>query len=351
MPAAEPDAPPRAVPDSTGEQMAQMIRGYWISQIVGTLAQLGIPDHLAHGPMEAGEIARLIACDADATYRLLRASKAAGLVVATSDGRFGLSQLGEKLRSDVPGSMRDSANALTAPGHWLPWGRLIHAVRKGRCQTLETLGTELFQYYSDHPAESCAFTGAMSSSSAQVANEIATVLDTSGAKRVVDVGGASGTLIAALLLRNPLLEGTILERADVVPRARAAVAERGLSSRCRVISGDFFVSVPEADIFILKYIIHDWDDEQSLLILSNCARALRQKGRVVLVELIVPEDDRPSWAPLMDLNMLAVLPGRERTAREYRDLLDRAGLRLDRITPTASQFSVIEALARQNSFT
>jgi SAM-dependent methyltransferase len=346
MPAAKPDAPPKAVPDSTAEQMAQMIRGYWISQIVGTLAELGIPDRLAGGPVAAGEVARSIACDADATFRLLRASKSAGLVAATADGRFGLTPLGEKLRSDLPGSMRDSAIALTAPGHWLPWGRLSHAVRKGRCQTLETLGTELFQYYSDHPAESRAFTGAMSISSAQVADEIATVLDTSGAKRVVDVGGASGNLIAALLLRNPLLEGTILDRADVVPHARAAVAERGLSSRCRVIAGDFFVSVPEADIFILKYIIHDWDDEQSLLILSNCARALRQKGRVVLVELIVPEDDRPSWAPLMDLNMLAVLPGRERTAREYRDLLGRAGLRLDRITPTASQFSVIEALAR-----
>ena len=108
-------------PTSNVEQMAQLIRGYWISQVVGTLAQLGIPDHLAGGPMVAGEVARSIACDADATYRLLRASKMAGLVVTTPDGRFGLTPLGEKLRSDVPGSMRDSAIALTAPGHWLPW--------------------------------------------------------------------------------------------------------------------------------------------------------------------------------------------------------------------------------------
>jgi SAM-dependent methyltransferase len=247
--------------------------------------------------------------------------------------------------------MRDSAIALTAAGHWLPWGRLSDAVRGGRCQTLETLGAELFQYYSDHPAEGRAFTRAMSSSSEEVADEVAATLDTSWANRVVDVGGASGALIAAILLRNPLLEGTILERPDVVPQARAAVAERGLSSRCRVISGNFFVSVPEADVHVLKYIIHDWDDEQSVLILSNCARALRPKGRVVLVELVVPEDDRPSWAPLMDLNMLAMLPGRERTAREYCDLLGRAGLRLDRITPTVSRFSVIEASARQNSLT
>lgn len=336
---------PRPATDPDAEQMARMIRGYWISQIVGTLAQLGIPDRLACGPMAAGEVARSTACDPDATFRLLRASEAAGLVAATSDRRFGLTPLGEKLRADRPGSMRDSAIAMTAPGHWLPWGRLSQAVRDGRCQTTETLGAELFQYYANHPGEGSAFTGAMSASSAQVADRIATLLDTAGAKRVVDVGGASGALIAGLLRKNPVLEGTILERPDVVARAKAAVAGRGLASRCDVVAGDFFVSVPEADIHILKYIIHDWDDEQSRLILSNCAHALRPKGRVVLVEMVVPEDDRTSWAPLMDLNMLAVLPGRERTEREFRSLLGTAGLRLDRITPTASGFCLMEASA------
>lgn len=341
---AEYGAPPAwAATDSDAAQLAWMIRGYWISQIVGAFAELGIPDRLAGGPVAAGEVARSIACNVDATFRLLRASTSAGLVTATADGRFGLTQLGEKLCSDVPGSMRDSAIALTAPGHWLPWGRLSHAIRQGRCQTVETLGAELFQYYADHPEEGRAFTGAMSNSSALVADEMAMILDASGAKRVVDVGGASGNLITALLLRNALLEGVIFERPEVIPRAEAAIAECGLSSRCGVISGDFFVSVPEADILILKSIIHDWDDEQCVLILSNCTRALRPAGRVVLVEAVIPDNDRPSWASLMDLNMLAVLPGRERTAGEYRDLLGRAGLRLDRITPTASQFCVIEA--------
>jgi SAM-dependent methyltransferase len=334
-----------SVADPNAQQMAQMIRGYWISQIVGTLAQLRIPDYLAGGPLAADELAPLIACHAEATYRLMRAAKVVGLVVSTADGRFSLTSLGETLRPDVPGSMRDSAIALTAPGHWLPWGRLSDAVRQGRRQTPETLGAELFQYYSDNPAEGRAFTGAMSASSEQVADEIARVLDTASARHVVDVGGASGTLIAALLVRNPSLEGTIIDRPDVVPRARAAVAVRGLSSRCRVLEGDFFLAVPEADIHILKYIIHDWDDEQGILILSNCARALRPNGRVVLVELVLPEDGRPSQAPLMDLNMLVVLPGRERTARQYGDLLACAGLRLDRITSTASPFSVIEASA------
>jgi SAM-dependent methyltransferase len=334
-----------ATADPNAQQMAGMIRSFWISQIVGTLAQLAIPDRLAGRQLAAHELAREIACHGGATYRLMCAAGTLGLVSSTSDGRFSLTSLGETLRSDVPGSMRDSAVALTAPGHWLPWGRLSEAVRTGRRQTVEALGAELFEYYSDQPAEGHAFIGAMSDISAQVADEIARVVDTSSAKLVVDVGGGSGTLIAALLIKNPMLEGAILDRHDVVPRAKTAVAERGLSSRCRVVEGDFFGAVPEADIHLLKHIIHDWDDEQSVLILSNCARALRPKGRVVLVERVMPEDDRTSQASLADLNMLVVLPGRERTAREYAGLIARADLRLDCLIDTASPFSVIQASA------
>ena len=338
-------ASPQRVADPNTQQMADMIRAFWISQIVGTLAQLGIPDRLAGGALAAGELARLIACHDGATHRLMRAAMELGLVACTRNGRFSLTALGAKLQSHVPGSMRDSAIALTAPGHWLPWGRLSEAVRTGRRQTKETLGAELFQYYSDCPSEGRAFTGAMSVSSMQVADEIARVLDTSWAKHVVDVGGASGALIAALLIKNPTLAGTILDRPDVVARAKVAVAERGLSSRCHVVEGDFFVAVPEADIYLLKHIIHDWDDEQSVVILSNCARALRPKGRIVLVERVMSEDDRTSPTSLTDLNMLVLLPGRERTAREYAGLIARAGLRLDRIISNASAVSIVEASA------
>ena len=153
---------PQCVADPAVQQMAGMIRAFWISQIVGTIAQLGIPDRLAGGALAPGLLARRIACHAGATHRLMRAAMELGLVTSTPDGRFSLTALGETLRSDVPGSMRDSAIALTAPGHWLPWGRLSEAVRTGRRQTPETLGAELFQYYSDNPNEGCAFTGAMS---------------------------------------------------------------------------------------------------------------------------------------------------------------------------------------------
>ena len=332
-----------SVTNPVAEKMLQMIIGYRASQIVGTLAELEIPDRLANGPLSFDELAKAIGCDPQTTYRLLRASASINVVSAMTGGRFGLTPLGEMLRSNVPGSMRESAIALTAPGHWLPWGRLVEAVRQGVRQTRATLGQELFEYYAENPGEGIAFTAAMSNLSAAIAEEVAGVLDTTAAEHVVDVGGASGSIIAALLKRNPALHGTILELAHVAPRARATLAELGLSSRCKVLEGDFFKAVPRADIHILKYIIHDWDDEQSVRILSNCARALRKNGRVVLVERVLPDDERPSCAALADLNMLVLLPGRERTAKQYGKLIEAAGLRLDRVTETASSMQVVEA--------
>jgi SAM-dependent methyltransferase len=183
----------------------------------------------------------------------------------------------------------------------------------------------------------------MASHSNAIAEEIAQVLDTSAVTHVVDIGGASGTIIGALLEANAALFGTIVERADVVPRAEAALVQRGLSSRCRVVEGDFFKNVPEADLYILKSIIHDWDDQQSVKILRNCARGLRPNGRVILVEWIMPEHGKPGAATLSDLNMLVLLPGRERTASQFEELFRASGLRLDRITGIASSMQLIEA--------
>jgi SAM-dependent methyltransferase len=333
------------VPDLNSEQMSQMIRGYWVSQIVGTLAVLGIPDRLAENTLTFDELAEEIGCEPRATYRLLRAAAIVGVVSAMTGGHFGLTPLGQKLRSNVRGSMRDTAIALTAPAHWLPWGRLADAIRQGQRQTPATLGRELFEYYAENPDEDRAFTGAMSYGSAFVAGEVARILDTSRAEHVVDVGGASGTIIAALLNKNQRLRGTILELAHVVPGVRTALAEQGLSSRCQVLEGDFFKAVPDADIHILKRIIHNWDDEQSARILSNCARALRRNGRIVLLEWVLPEDEGPSQAALPDLNMLVLLPGCERTAKQFCALLKAAHLRLDRITETTSPLQIIEASA------
>jgi SAM-dependent methyltransferase len=329
--------------DLGAEQLLKMIRGFWVSQIVGTLARLEIADRLARGPLESSALAKAIECEPRATLRLLRAAVSLGLVAMLPDGRFGLAPPGELLRSDVPDSVRDFAIAMTAPGSWLPWGRLTDAIREGERQAVAALGHEFFDYYAANPIEGDAFTGAMANHSASVARPLAQVLDTSAVNHVVDIGGASGTIIAALLEANPALRGTILERADVVPRAEAALAKLGLASRCRAVAGDFFDSVPEADLYILKVILHDWDDQQSINILRNCARAMRPNGRVVLVERLFPEHGDPGGAALSDLNMLVLLPGRERTASEFAGLFRAAGLKLDRISELASSLALIEA--------
>jgi SAM-dependent methyltransferase len=329
--------------DLGAEQLLKMIRSFWVSQIVGTMARLEIADRLARGPLESGALAKAIGCEPRATFRLLRAAVSLELVAMLPDGRFGLAPPGELLRSDVPDSVRDFAIAMTAPGHWLPWGRLTEAIQAGERQAVPALGHELFDYYAANPGEGGVFTGAMAYHSVGVAEALARALDTSTVDHVVDIGGASGTIVAALLAANPALRGTILERADVVPRAEAALAKLGLSSRCRAVAGDFLYSVPEADLYILKVILHDWDDQQSVSILRNCARAMRPNGRVVLVERLFPEHGDPGEAALSDLNMLVLLPGRERTASEFAELLRAAGLTLDRTFGLTATMQGIEA--------
>lgn len=219
--------------DPGAAQLWQMIRGYWVSQVVGTMAQLEIADHLARGPLDSSTLAKGIGCDPDATFRLLRALVNVGIVSMSPDGRFGLTPLGELLRSNVPGSMRDSAIAFTAPGHWLPWGRLADAVRRGEQQAVAALGHELFDYLAINPHEGDAFTGAMAAHSNMIAKEVAQALDTSEVDHLVDIGGASGTIIGALLETNPVLRGTIFERADVV----RAPKPRWLSGGCPRVAG------------------------------------------------------------------------------------------------------------------
>jgi hypothetical protein len=206
-----------------------------------------------------------------------------------------------------------------------------------------TLGSEIFEYYGKHPEEGSAFSAAMDGLSALVAREVAENVDTRGIQRVIDVGGARGTLVSAVLAANAALSGVVLELDHVVGVARGAIAAAGLAGRCEVVAGDFFRSVPEGDLYLLKQILHDWNDEECGTILANCAKGMRSGGRIVIVEQIVPEDGAPSFATLMDLNMLVMLPGRERTLREYDALLTSVGLRVERVLQTRSPFSIVEA--------
>ena len=214
--------------------MFGMITGFWVSQIIGVAARLNIAEHLRDGAKSAEELARLAGAEPSALYRVLRAAASIGVFQLGADDRFSLTPLGETLRSGIPGSMREMAIMQTSKGHWLPWGKLEDAVRTGQAQAVATLGCELFEHYATSPEEAAAFSGAMGNLSALVASEVAAHVDTSGLTRAVDIGGAEGTLIAALLVKNPSLAGIVFDLPHVTATAEAKLAAQGQIGRAHV---------------------------------------------------------------------------------------------------------------------
>lgn len=332
-----PALPPPAV-------MIQMVTAYWLSQAVGVVARLGVADLLAGGPRGAEDLARETKTNPDALHRVLRCCASVGIFSMRADARFALTPLGETLCSGS-GSLRDFAIAETAPGHWLPWGKLESSMRSGQPATHEALGSDLFGFYAKSPDEAGAFTRAMGNLSGMVAREVVRVTDFSKAETIVDVGGANGMLLATVLEANPKARGVVFDLPHVVADGKAAILARGLAERVEVTGGDFFAGVPEGDVLLLKQVLHDWDDAKSVAILRRCQAALRPGGRVVVVEMLLPEDNAPSMAQMMDLNMLVVAGGRERRSAEFGSLFAEAGLKLERVTPTHGPFFVIEAVA------
>jgi hypothetical protein len=334
----------REATDKDFEQMMQMLTGFWVTQIAGAVATYSIADHLAKGPASAEEISKMAGIDSIAAFRLLRACASLGLV--TFEGlTFTATPLLGTLRADVPGSLRGYAIIYSAPGFWLPWGRFLEALRTGESQTVPALGAEMWDYHVQNPEEAAAFTNAMHGFTSGIAREVARVIDASTAKLAVDIGGASGTLVHSLLLANAQLHGVVLDLSDVVPSAKAAAAALGLAERSKALAGDFFTSVPEADIYLLKHILHNWNDGEAVRILQGCRDAMRPGGRVIVIERLLGEIGEPGLAPLTDLNMMVLLTGRERTLAEYCGLLKDAGLRFAKSTPIRSQIAIIEAVA------
>jgi hypothetical protein len=331
--------------DKDFERMTQMMTGFFVTQIAGAVATYSIADHLAKGPATAEQISAIEGIDPIAAYRLLRAC--ASLRLVTSDGpKFNATPLLDTLRTNVPGSLHSLAIAWSAPGHWLPWGRFLTSLRTGESQAVPALGANIWDYYAQKPEEGETFTHAMHGFTSGLAQEVARVVDTSTAKVVVDIGGASGTLVHSLLMANSQLHGIVLDLPDVVPSATAAAAALGLAERSRAMAGDFFTAVPEADIYLLKNVLHDWNDEEAVRILKRCRQAMRRGGRVVVIEMLLGEMGELGIAPLMDLNMMVLLTGRERTLAEFSGLLQDAGLRFSKRTPIRpSPIAVIEAVA------
>ena len=338
----------QGVPPQVGDvyqQMTAMMTSHWVSQAVRAVADLSLADHLAAARLTAAEIAEREGSAPTTTFRLMRACVAIGLLTADANGRFGSTPLLQTLRKDTPGSLRDLALAMTQPSQWLPLNEFVTSVRTGQSQVSAALGMDFFDYLEQHPSQAREFSAGVGSTTALWAADAAKAIDTTGVKLAVDVGGATGSLLQLLQEANPELRGIVFDRPNIVDDAVAEIARAGLAERTEVVGGDFFESVPPADLYLLKFILHDWDDERAITILQRCRDAMIPGGRVAIVEMVVGEPSDPGFGALMDINMLAASPGQERSLEEYDTLLAAAWLRRTAVFTTNSPQTVIEAIA------
>jgi SAM-dependent methyltransferase len=322
--------------------MAQMITGYWVSQALYVAAKLGLADLLADGPRTADDLARATATQARALYRLLRALASVGVFAEDDRHRFALAPLGDCLRGGVPGSKRSMA-ITSGEEHYRAWGELLYSVQTGRPGFDKLYGMPIFDYLARHPEQAKLFDETMVGVHGRETGPMIEAYDFSGIGVLADVGGGNGSLLTAVLRAYPSLKGILYDLPHVAERARANFAAAGLADRCQAIGGSFFDSVPAgADAYLLRHIIHDWDDERSTRILRNIHRVLPDGGRLLVVESVIPPGNEPSFAKLLDLTMLVLPGGEERTREEYERLYAGAGFRLTRVVPTDADVSVIE---------
>ncbi len=327
--------------------MLQMIFGFMTTQAIHVAAKLGIADLLRDKPRNVAELAEGKGVDERSLYRVLRALASVGIFTEPDPGQFALTPLAETLRSDVPGSLRGTAIYMGEEWHMRPWNDIMYSVETGKPSIEHVFGLPAFSYLAQNPQAAAVFNDAMTSLSASVVESILAAYDFSSIERIVDIAGGHGLLISAILKANPRMKGILFDVQSVIEGAPALLEAAGVRERCETIAGDFFEAVPGGgDAYMMKHIIHDWDDERALRILRNCHRVMRSDDRVLLVEVVVPPGDAPSPAKLLDIEMLLFTGGCERTAEEYRALFDAAGFRLTRITQTQSPYSVIEAVRR-----
>ena len=327
-----------------------LITGFMPARVVHVAAELGLADLIAAGETSAASLARETGTHAPSLHRLLRALASLGLVDEVEPGRFALTALGAHLRRGAPGSLSNIALMFGGERSWRSWGELLHSVRTGESATRHVFGMGSFEYLAAYPPAAAIFNEAMAEITRQVAHAVAAAYDFSRFRRIVDVGGGNGTLLAAILAAAPALRGSVFDLPAGNADAPRLLAAAGLAERAEAIAGDFFRAVPQgADAYILKSVIHDWDDDESVIILTNCRKAIAGGGRLLLVERVMPE--RMESSPIhqrmamLDMNMLALPGGRERTEAEYRALFQAARFALERILPLPDRggLSLIEA--------
>jgi len=332
--------------------LQSMVFGFFPSQVLYVGARLRIPDLVADGAKTSHELADATDTHAPTLYRLLRALAYLGILEEAEAGRFGLTGLGSLLRSDAPDSMWATTLLFCGEGSWRSWGELLVSVRTGESAFERGSVEEPFARFADDPEASAQFNQAMSEGTRRDAPGIIESYDFSQFQTLVDVGGGNGALLAAILSATPGLRGVLFDIPSGLAEATKTFETEGVGDRSQLVEGDFFASVPaDADGYIMKSVIHDWDDDACVTILRNCLQAMADGAKVLVVEPVLPPTVEPSFTRLgvimSDLNMLLNTGGRERTEAEFASLVESAGLQLASVVPLPkpSVYSIMEAVA------
>jgi hypothetical protein len=319
-----------------------MLTGYWTSQSIYAAAKLGLADLVKDGPKTAEQLAAATGTQPEPLYRLMRALASVGVFREDDYRRFVMTPLAAPLQSDVPNSQRALA-IMVGEEHYACWGELLHSLRTGKTAFEKIYGEPVFDWLSKHAEQAAVFDKAMVAVHGRETGAMLESYDFSTIGTLADVGGGNGSVIRGVLARYPKMHGMLCDLPGVIERATPLVAQENLADRLQLIPTNFFESVPPgADAYLLRHIIHDWTDEQAAQILRNIRRAIGKDGRLLVIEGIIPPGNDPSFSKFLDLNMLVIPGGKERTESEYRELYQAAGFRLSSITPTKSDASVIE---------
>lgn len=330
---------------STHQQLGQMIDGYWITQAICAAARFGIADRLRDGPKTAAELAAATSTIPDALHRLLRALASVGIFAEDESGRFSLTPLAEPLCSDAAGSKRAYA-MMSGDLQYRALAEIDHCLRTGETAFDRVFGKPLFEYLGEHPDKAATFDAAMVGIHGRETDAILDAYDFSAFGVVADIGGGNGSMITEILKKRGQLKGILFDLPHVIERAEERIRAAGVRDRCTLASGSFLDDVPGgADAYVLRHIIHDWDEETCLTILRNCHRALRPDGKLLVIESVIPPGNGPFFGKFLDLIMM-LIGGKERTEDEYRALFERAGFELTRIVPTAAELSILEGTKR-----
>jgi ubiquinone/menaquinone biosynthesis C-methylase UbiE len=334
----EPGASVEALPSLA---MIRLIMGFWVSRAIYVAAKLGVADLLKDGAREIGELARATGSHGPSLHRVLRTLASVGIFAEVEPGRFATTPLGTTLQTDGPGSLRAWVSVQLGDEHYRAWGDAIHSVQTGESAFEHVFGMGVWQYRAQNIEHAKLFDTAMANLTRLYNAAVVSCYAFSKFDTIVDVGGGDGGLLIAILEANPRVKGVLFDLSHVADKARARITSAGLAGRCQVVAGDVFSSVPAGgDAYLLSRVIHDWDDARSIAILENCHRAMAATGRLLLVEGVVRAGNEPDLSKLFDLTMMVLAGGRERTAAEYRALLETAGFDLANIIPTLSVISV-----------